>query len=224
MDINVHKCPTSLLWSPPVPITFGQLLDSNQLNAKLDHSCGHVEGTFTYSPPENTALRGGQHTLTVVFSPTDGVHYLPSSAEVSILVHRATPTILWTISENIVYENVLSEKELCAQTEPFVNGTFEYQPNLGTLLPAGQHTLRVTFQPDLGSSGDYSVAHKEVTLTVQKCVPPIVWNASAIRALVYGEALSSVRHLTASFANPTLNETAKFKYSPPENTILPAGR
>ena len=98
-------------------------------------------------------------------------------------------------------------------------GVFQYEPDLGTVLSAGTHQIKVTFNPE--NMRDYSPSYATVQLSVEKCVPALVWNSHKIRALTYGDPLTAQDHLSATFANPYL--VGKFKYFPVVGTILPAG-
>ena len=75
-------------WTQPSAITYGALLSSNQLNATAN-----LPGTFAYTPAIGTFFTAGTHLLSVVFTPTDTVHYSPESDTLSLFVLPAPLTI-----------------------------------------------------------------------------------------------------------------------------------
>lgn len=78
-----------LTWAPPAAIVFGQRLSAVQLNATAN-----TNGTFTYSPAENTTLNAGaDQVLEVTFTPDDADNFTQATASTSITVNRA-PTAL----------------------------------------------------------------------------------------------------------------------------------
>lgn len=79
----------------------------------------------------------------------------------NLTVTQATPTITWPTPAAIVYGTPLSSTQLNA-TSPTA-GTFAYSPAAGTVLPAGAHTLTVTFTPT--DTTDYTTATATVPLT-----------------------------------------------------------
>src|SRR6185295_13960507 len=63
-----------ITWPAPAPITAGTALGATQLNATTT-----VAGTFAYTPAAGTILPlGAGQTLSVTFTPTDSVNYLPA--------------------------------------------------------------------------------------------------------------------------------------------------
>lgn len=142
--INVLRAPPSLSWANPANITFGDPLGGAQLNATAD---GGLPGSFVYSPPAATVLNQGNfQLLSVTFTPTDSVNYLPATTTVTINVGKATPTVVWTPPADITYGAALSGLQLNATAN--IAGSFNYNPPLGTILNAGAgQILRVTFTP-----------------------------------------------------------------------------
>ena len=65
-----------ITWPQPADITYGTALGASQLNATAS-----VPGTFAYSPPAGTVLNvGAGQTLSVIFTPTDAIHYTTATA------------------------------------------------------------------------------------------------------------------------------------------------
>ena len=74
------------------------------------------------------------------------------------------PTIQWGAPAAIGYGTALSTTQLAASTT--AAGTLEYTPAVGTVLPAGTHTLTVNFTPS--NPAAFTAATKSVSLTVNK--------------------------------------------------------
>jgi uncharacterized protein YjdB len=72
--------------------------------------------------------------------------------------------LTWSQPADIIYGTALSGAQLNASAN--VAGTFHYTPDAGTVLPAGTHTLSVTFTPT--ATLRYEIASGTVTLTVRK--------------------------------------------------------
>ena len=76
---------------------------------------------------------------------------------------KTTPTISWPAPAAITQGAALGVAQLNATAT--VPGTFTYNPAAGTVLPAGTHTLRVTFTP--ADTALYNTASASTTLTVK---------------------------------------------------------
>jgi Domain of unknown function DUF11/Bacterial Ig-like domain/Bacterial Ig domain/Bacterial Ig-like domain (group 2) len=68
-------------WATPAAIAHGAPLTAAQLDATAN-----VPGTFTYSPPVSTVLAAGSQTLSVLFTPSDTIHYTTATAMVMLTV------------------------------------------------------------------------------------------------------------------------------------------
>jgi len=145
-----------------VAITYGTTLNQSQLNA-----ASNVPGTFKYTPSEGTLLPAGTHTLTVAFAPADGSLYSAVSGTVTLIVHKASPHIIWQPPSGIPSGTPLSSGQLTATAS--IPGSFSYNPAAGTVLSPGEQTLTVTFTPtDLSN---YSATTARVPLEVSPAVP-----------------------------------------------------
>ena len=134
-------------WTAPPPIMYGTALNTVQLAATAN-----VPGSFTYSPQAGTILRGGGHTLTTTFIPSDVSHYSSATASVQIHVSRATPTVAWMPPPTMAQGSALGAAQLDAEAN--IPGTFTYYPPAGTILIQGTQRLAVNFSPT--DSVDYS--------------------------------------------------------------------
>ncbi len=77
----IQKTTPVLTWATPAPIAHSTPLGSAQLNATAN-----VPGTFTYMPMAGTVLAAGSQTLSVLFTPTDTIHYTTETATVMLTV------------------------------------------------------------------------------------------------------------------------------------------
>ncbi|MGA3263482.1 MAG: hypothetical protein ABSC47_05495 [Terracidiphilus sp.] len=193
-------------WQTPAPITFGTALSATQLNATAS-----VPGTFVYTPSAGYVLPVGTHTLWVTFTPKDSVGDVAVQAAVSITVSKVTPTIKWPAPAAISCGTALSSTQLNATAS--VPGTFVYTPGAGSVLPAGTHTLSVTFTPT--NDTNYTTAQATVSVTVAKATPAITWPEPD--PITCGTALSAAQ-LNASASVP-----GTFVYTPVAGAVLAAG-
>ncbi len=206
-SIVVAKGTPAIFWQVPAEITPGTALGDAQLNATAS-----VPGRFEYSPSHGETLSPGVHTLSVAFTPDDSAKYNTAEACVSINVARATAAIEWPKPASIVYGTQLSAAQLNATAS--VAGSFEYSPNHGETLPAGEHKLSLVFTP--ADSEGYSQSHVTVPLTVTKATPSITWHAP--ESMTYGAQLSGAQ------LNATASVAGSFEYSPAHGAMLAAGK
>lgn len=95
VTINVTRGVPVITWFPRGPLTVGQAISANQLNA----STGGVPGIFAYSSPSasplqiGTLLPLGMHTLNVTFTPTDTARYAPSMESAVLNVTPFVPAM-----------------------------------------------------------------------------------------------------------------------------------
>ncbi len=146
-----------ITWGTPAAVTYGTALSSKQLDATAS-----VSGHFTYSPAAGTVLPLGNQTLSVTFNPTNTAYYSTATAQVTLKVNQAAPKITWATPAAITSGTPLSSSQLNATAS--VPGNFVYSPAAGTVLPAGNQTLSVTFTPT--DTTDYTTATAQVTLVV----------------------------------------------------------
>ena len=160
-----------LNWNYPAPIFYGKALSSTQLDATATDSVTKdpVAGTFVYTPAAGTILPGGNHTLSVTFTPTDTTEYSPITTITNLVVNPAPPVLTWNTPASIAYGTPLSSTQLDATaadptTGSPVSGTFAYTPGTGTILIRGSTLLNVTFTPT--NTTDYYTGEASVTLAV----------------------------------------------------------
>ncbi len=204
---TIQALPT-ITWANPADMIFGTALDATQLDASAN-----VPGTFSYSPASGTILSAGNNqTLTVSFTPSDPIRFLPAAASVAINVLKATPMVTWANPADLVYGTALSATQLDATAN--VPGSLSYNPASGTVLHAGSNqTLSVTFTPD--DATDYTTTTSSVALNVLKATPVLSWANPA--DIVFGTALSATQ------LDATANVPGSFSYSPASGTVPHAG-
>ena len=152
------------------------------LNAGATTACPVLT---TSSDPESVAP-GSECTVSLSFAPTNTGSFSGSLTYQANVGGRSQfgfnlngkgiatiPNITWPAQASIAYGTPLSATQLNASASyngQAVPGTFVYNPTLGAVLSAGNHTLSVQFTPSVGG---YSSAAASVTITVTK-VPLII--------------------------------------------------
>ena len=121
------------------------------------------------------------------------------------------PNVSWAAPASITCGTALTSAHLNATAA--VPGTFVYTPAAGYVLPAGTHTLWVTFTP-AGSAG--AAVQTAVSITVSKAAPAIKWPTPP--SIPCGSAL------TAEHLNATAPVAGTFEYTPALGEVLAAGR
>ena len=206
VQLLVNKATPAITWPKPDPISCSIPLSVAQLNATSP-----VPGRFVYTPAAGSMLPAGTHTVSAAFTPADPSKYVPAQATVSLVVTRATPIVTWAAPSAITYGAALSSAQLNATAS--VEGKFAYSPSAGNVLPAGTHTLSVTFNPS--DSAKYTATQASVSLVVTKAMPTITWPKPA--AITYGTALSATQ-LNAAASVP-----GTFAYAFAAGDVLTAG-
>jgi Flp pilus assembly CpaE family ATPase len=191
-------------WQSPEPITFGTALNDTQLNATAA-----VPGSFVYTPGPGYVLPVGTHTLWVTFTPDSGA--MVQSA-VSITVSKATPTITWPVPRPITCDTPLSELQLNATAS--VPGRFEYAPEIGKVLNAGEHALAVVFTP--ADDKSYTATKATVSITVEKLRPQIDWPLP--------EKIRCGSKLGPKQLNAKASVAGTFVYTPEAGEVLEPGQ
>jgi Flp pilus assembly CpaE family ATPase len=207
VSLEVVKATPIIDWPAIRPITSGSTLSDRQLCAAAS-----VAGSFDYAPATGAELTAGIHTLSVIFTPKDTSNYNKAQATISLEVAKVIPSIDWSTPRPIMCGTELGPSQLNATA--WVPGSFDYSPAEGEVLPAGTHSLSVSFTPVDRAS--YAAVQAAVLLNVvEKPKPAISWpKPYPIR---YGTPLSS-EQLCASASVP-----GTFDYRPPLGEMLPAG-
>ena len=206
VEATVAKVRPAIEWPAPDPLPYGTALSATQLNATAA-----IPGIFEYSPGMGEVLPAGTHTLTLTFHPVDTTNYATARANVPVIVARAKPVITWPTPDPITFGTVLSDRHLNATSS--VPGSFDYIPESGAILAAGEHTPSVVFTPT--DSSNYSTAHAAVSLTVRKASPAVDWPAPD--PIAYRTALSATQ------LNATATVPGIFEYTPSAGEVLAPG-
>lgn len=206
VTLTVTKAMPAIVWPTPAPVSYGAELGRAQLNAVAS-----VPGRFIYTPAEGEILEAGVHTLTAIFTPTDGAGYTTAQAAVQFTVEKAKATVTWPAPGSIAYGTPLGASQLNATAS--VPGKFAYRPAADTVLAMGTHTLSATFTPT--DATNYASAQAEVSISVTTVTPVITWPAPA--SIVYGTPLD------ASQLNAQSSVPGKFVYIPAAGAVLSAG-
>ena len=154
-------------------------------------------------------LKAGNHSLVANFAAQGS--FMGSSAQGTLAVIPAMPTITWATPTAITYGTQLSSTQLNATAS--VAGTFTYKPAAGAVLTGGSQTLTVAFTPT--DIADYTTATATVTLLVNPATPTITWATPA--AITYGTQLSSTQ------LNATSPVAGTFTYKPAAGAVLTVG-
>jgi len=121
-------------------------------------------------------------------------------------------TVMWSKPDPIVYGTPLGEEQLNATAS--IPGTMVYTPFPGYVLPAGSHSIWVTFTP--AKSADGPVVQAELPIVVLKATPSIAWRQPAV--------ILSGGPLGATELNAVARVPGTFVYTPAAGEILPEGR
>jgi Flp pilus assembly CpaE family ATPase len=126
-------------------------------------------------------------------------------------VPGAAPAIKWSAPDPITYGTPLGLVQLNATAS--VPGILTYTPGPGYVLPAGTHTLWVTFNPANSlASGQLQAA---APITVNKAVPAIQWQAPP--------NVAPGSPLTGAQLNAKATVPGEFVYHPAAGEVLEVG-
>ena len=208
VSLAVTRATPTIAWPTPEKVPYGTLLSDSQLNATAS-----VPGTFVYTPGPGALLSAGEHTPSVVFTPSNLSDYAQAQAAVFLSVIRKAPVIYWPIPDSINSATPLGPAQLNASAS--VPGSFTYSPATGETLGPGTYTLSVSFTP--ADSVNYTPAEASVSLTVAEIIPAsVTWLDPD--SISYGTALS------AEQLNASSSIFGSFIYAPAAGEVLPAGK
>jgi hypothetical protein len=217
--LTVLKAPSTVTWSPPAAIVFGTSLGPAQLNASANYA-----GSFTYTPAAGTVLAAGTQMLTVTFTPSDP-NVNGATANVALVVLKATAQLTWNPPGPIVYGTALGASQLNASAS--VAGTFTYSPAPGVVLPTGTHVLSVTFTPAdgnnyQGTNGSVSISVAPAALTLRANDATKVYGAQLPAFTASGIGFVN-GDTVASLAGTLTFSTAASQTSSPDSYAITSG-
>ena len=127
------------------------------------------DGRVHWDAPLKNAPRGVYESFASA-TFTGDVDYVRTSASPDVLVGKGNPVITWPAPAPITYSFPVNSTQLNAMAN--VPGTFSYSTPSGTLLPAGEGTLSVTFTPT--DTANYNTVTATNTITVNKATPNVL--------------------------------------------------
>jgi hypothetical protein len=221
----VKATQTATLTGPPATATylstFPVTATSNSgLNPTIT-ATGACSISVTTPTTGTVTMTSGTGTCTVTAKWVATADYLAETVAKTVTAKKLVSTVTWTAPATINYGTALSSTQLDATA--FFNGTslagnFVYTPAAGTMLKAGNNTLKVTFTPTL--SADYTTVTASAVLHVNPGTSTITWNVPA--AISYGTPLSATQLDATAFSGAN-SLPGTYVYSPVAGTVLPAG-
>lgn len=197
----------NLTWDPELTFEYETAINAtDHLNATAE-----VSGTFSYSISAGTVLEPGTWALTMTFVPDDQANYGIKRETVTLTVTKRTVVLAWATPASIIYGTEITGLQLNPTADEA--GTWTYDPDAHTVLPAGTHTLSAEFTPT--DTSRYIGGTITVDIVVGKATPVITWANPG--SIMYGTALSATQ------LNATADVAGLFTYTPPSGTVLNAG-
>mgnify|MGYP001085964834 CR=1 FL=1 len=138
--------------NPSFGVNFSGFVNGEDENA--------LDGTLTITT--TAELNSPVGTYPIVPSGLSGDNYEITFVNGTLTIDPAL-AITWASPSAITYGTPLSASQLNASAN--IAGTFSYSPALGSVLPAGTHTITATFTP---ADSRYSTAQQTILLTVNK--------------------------------------------------------
>ena len=133
--------------------------------------------TLEITRPE-VSMNGYQYRVIV-----NGFCLSATSSTATLTVNKADQLITWANPANIIFGTALGDEQLNA-TLTIGDGALTYTPGAGTILNAGQSTLRV----DAAETANYNAASKEVSIIVE--APISITKQPVDLEITYGDNLS----------------------------------
>jgi hypothetical protein len=244
--ITVQKGQPQLTWMPtPAEISFGTGLALNQqLNATAaDASGNQLDGSFVYQPPAGTILNAGAMTLIALFTPADTTNYSTATAQATITVDQAAPSIalndvtaVWGQTELSLNASVTFAVN--SVLNPVSGGIIEFTVTDGSGAPVGNQLLANVVSGSAGvvfpvvgltpgsytytanyvppaSGSDFTGASQSANLTVNQAVPAVSWAP--------GSPVFYNVPVTAALLNATSPLAGSFAYADATQAPVTAG-
>jgi alpha-L-arabinofuranosidase len=207
---SVNKATPSITWGNPAGITYGAALGSSQLDATAN-----VPGGLAYTPTTGTVPNSGTNTLSVNFTPTDGVDYTTASAMVSLVVSTAPLTATASNASRVYGQaNPTFTGSIVGLTNND-NITESFSCSANSSSKAGQYAIMPSLVDPDHRATNYAVNLVDGMLNVGQATPTITWTNPT--AITYGAALSGVQ------LNAMANVPGNFAYTPTNGTVLNSG-
>jgi VCBS repeat-containing protein len=206
IDFSIAKATPIITGAPTAAgINYGQSLAS----ATLSGGAANVAGTFTFATPD-VIPNAGTNMRTVVFNPTDTTKYQPVEIGVSVIVNRATASLVTLpTATTITYGQTLAASIL-ANGLTTVPGVFAFT-NPSTTPIAGTGIQEISFTPT--DTGNFNGFTANVSLMIAKANPTITVNPTA-STINYGQALA-----TSTLSGGSASVPGSFSFE--DGTVIP---
>ena len=216
VNYSIDQLTPIITWPTPAPITYGTPLSAVQLNATAS-----VPGSFVYTPAAGAVLGAGSQTLSVTFTPTDGVDYTTATTTVPLTVNKGNLTVTATNASRVYGA---ANPAFTPTYSGFVNGdtsaVLTGSPSLTTTAtaasPVGSYTI--TAAAGTLSAANYSFTFVNGTLTVTKATS-VLSVTSSLNPSVYGNSVTFT--LTVGGSGSGVVPTGTVTFTEGGTTLLP---
>ena len=216
VNYSIDQLTPIITWPTPAPITYGTPLSAVQLNATAS-----VPGSFVYTPAAGAVLGAGSQTLSVTFTPTDGVDYTTATTTVPLTVNKGNLTVT---ANNASRVYGAANPAFTPSYSGFVNGdtsaVLTGSPSLTTTAtaasPVGSYTI--TAAAGTLSAANYSFTFVNGTLTVTKATS-VLSVTSSLNPSVYGNSVTFT--LTVGGSGSGVVPTGTVTFTEGGTTLLP---
>jgi subtilisin family serine protease len=193
-SISFDPLPSRQLGASPFTVTASAIGAPLTFSATGACAVGATTTAGTATTATVTLTDLGDCGLTA--TQTGGGASTPASMTRHFTVIQGVPTITWANPAAITYGTALDATILNATVTASIPGTFRYAPASGAVLPAGEHTLTVTFAP--ADTTHYATITRAVPLIVAKA--PLIVTAHATDG-IYGQPLTPFTATYSGFVN-----------------------
>jgi hypothetical protein len=168
ITVTVNKAAPAISSIPTASaITYGQKLSSSTLNGGI----ASVPGVFAFTNPD-TSPNTGSTNQSITFTPTDTSNYSTTSANISVTVNKATPSITTKPNpSNITLGQKLADSTLNGGIAS-VNGSFAFTNPNTQPTAIGTSSQSVTFTPD--DTDNYLTTTTSVDVITQAGSRPVI--------------------------------------------------
>lgn len=171
---KIRRSPV-LLWDDKPNVTYPTPL---RVDVELNCICREYPGSFIYTPPPGTILPVGQHRISVQFTASQTGLCHVGQKSIIVSVNKGQPTLTWSPLSDFDYGTSLGSDHLNAHVKKLgslenIEGTYEYDPQWGTVLDTQEHVLKCKFTPR--DDENLLPAEMHVTVRVHRVVPTIEW-------------------------------------------------
>ena len=168
ITVTVNKAAPAISSNPTASaITYGQKLSSSTINGGI----ASVPGTFAFTNPD-TSPNTGSTNQSITFTPTDTSNYSTTSANISVTVNKATPSITTKPNpSNITLGQKLADSTLNGGIAS-VNGSFAFTNPNTQPSTVGTSSHSVTFTP--ADTNNYLTTTTSVDVVTQAGSSPVI--------------------------------------------------